>query len=116
MCAKRLHIWLEKIDGFIKIYDRIIYFVLFASERYNAIYNRIKYLVSEKSGITDSINHNFARIRIDSFNYLPIEKIWTFQNVIILIKSVVNKNKNNYYCNMFLEKGSYEDKSNIQYF
>ena len=93
-----------------------IYLVLFASERYNAIYNRIKYLISEKSGITDSINHNFARIRIDSFNYLPIEKIWTFQNIIILVKSVVNKNKNNYYCNMFLEKGSYEDKSNTQYF
>ena len=46
-------------------------------------------------------------------NSLPIEKILTFHNVVILIKSVVNENKNHYY-NIFLEKGSYKDKSNIQ--
>ena len=32
-------------------------------------------------------------------------------HVIILIKSVVNKNKSNYYYNIFLEKGLYKDKS-----
>ena len=46
-------------------------------------------------GTINSINHNFARIRIDSYNSLHIEKLLTFHNVIILIKSVVNKNKNN---------------------
>ena len=35
---------------------------------------------------------------------LYILKKMTFQNVIILIKSVVNKNKNNYYYNIFSEK------------
>ena len=35
----------------------------------------------------------------------------TFHNVEILIKSVANKNKNNYYYNIFLEKGWYKDKS-----
>ena len=39
-------------------------------------------------------------------NSLPIEKIFTFHNVIILIKSVINKNSNVYYYNIFLEKGS----------
>ena len=34
----------------------------------------------------------------------------------MLIKSVVNKNKNHYYYNIFLEKGLYKDKSNTQYF
>ena len=34
----------------------------------------------------------------------------TFRNVKILIKAVVNKNKNKYYFNIFLEKGSYKDK------
>ena len=32
----------------------------------------------------------------------------TFRNVIILIKSVWNKDKNNYYYNIFLERASYE--------
>ena len=116
MGSKPLRIWFEKIDGFIKIYDGIRYLVLFASERCNAILTRIKYLISERSGITDSINHNFARIRTDSYKSLPIEKILGFHNVLILIKSVVNKNKNDYYSNIFLEKGSYEDKSNIYIF
>ena len=49
-------------------------------------------LISAKGGITYSINHNFARIRIESYNSLPIEKTLTFHNVIILITSVVNKN------------------------
>ena len=30
----------------------------------------------------------------------------------VLIKSVVNENNNNYYYNIFLEKGYYKDKSN----
>ena len=32
----------------------------------------------------------------------------TFHDVIILIKSVSNKDKNNYYYNIFLENVSYE--------
>ena len=56
------------------------------------------------SGITDSINHNFKKIRIYSYNSLPIVKILAFHNVIIHIKPVVNRNKNKYYCKIFLEK------------
>ena len=62
---------------------------------YDVIYSRIRYLVSEKTGLTNNINDNYARIRIDSFNSLPRDKTLTFHNVIMLIKSVVNKNENN---------------------
>ena len=44
------------------------------------------------------------------------EKIVTFHNVIIPIRSVVNKNKNKNYYHIFLEKGSYKEKSNKRYF
>ena len=40
----------------------------------------------------------------------------TYYNVIILIKVVVNKNQNNCYYNIFLEKGSYKDKFDTRYF
>ena len=60
--------------------------------------------------MSKKIDHNFGRIRIDSYNSLPLKKILTFRNVIILIKSVVNQNKNKYYRNIFLGKGSYKDK------
>ena len=112
-----MRIRFDKIDGFIRILDsEIKHLVLFDHELFDKICDRIKHLISEKSGITDSINHNFARIRIYSYNSLPIEEILTFHIVIILIKLVVNKDKNEYYYNIVLEKGSYKDKSNKRYF
>ena len=42
--------------------------------------------------------------------------ILTFHNVIMLIELVVNKYENNYCYNMFLEKGSYKQKPNTEYF
>ena len=39
----------------------------------------------------------------------------TFGNVIILIKSIWNKYKNNHYCNTFLEKASYELHKKISF-
>ena len=116
MGGKPLLIWFDKVHEFIKTYDGISYLVLFASEIYNPIYDKINYLTSEKSGITYSTNHNFARIRIDSYYSFSIEKILTFHNVITLIKPIVNKNESNYYYNIFLEKCLYENKSNAQYF
>ena len=47
-------------------------------------------------------------VKVDSYISLPLEKTMTYRNVIILIKSVFNKDKNNYYYNIFLEKASYE--------
>ena len=89
MGAKPLRIRVDKIVGFIKIYDGTRYLVLFGPERYDAIYDRIRYLINEKSDITYSIIHNFARNRIDSCNILPLEETLTFHNVIIFIKSLL---------------------------
>ena len=45
-----------------------------------------------KSNITYVISHNFAKIKVDSFNSLPLERKMNF-HVIILIKSVLIKIK-----------------------
>ena len=58
-------------------------------------------VINEKSGITYIMNHNFRRIILDFYNSLPVEKTLTFHNVTILVNSVVNKNENNYYYNIF---------------
>ena len=114
---KQLRIRLDKIDGFIMVLDgKVKHLVLFYYGLSDKIFNNIKYLISKKSGITNSINHNFGRIKIDSYDSLPIEKILTFHNVIILIKPVVNKNQNKNYYNIFLEKRLYKYKSNKRYF
>ena len=59
-----------------------------------------------------NISQNYAKIKVDYYNSLPLEKKKTFHNLIILIKSVFNKDKNNYYCNIFLEKASHELSQN----
>ena len=105
---KPFHIRFNKINGFIRVRGgEFRHLVLFNYILFDKVCDKIKYLISEKSGITDSFDKNFGKIRIDSFNSLPIEKILVFHNVIILIKSVINKNKSNYYYNIFLEKGLY---------
>ena len=62
----------------------------------------------KESGITYVISHNYVEIKIVSYDSLPLQKTLTLHNVIILIQSVFNKDKNNYYYNIFLDKCSYK--------
>ena len=55
MDTKPSHIWFNKVDKFIKMYDGIRYLVMYDYNRYNAIYYMIRYLISEKSSIENSI-------------------------------------------------------------
>ena len=59
-------------------------------------------MISVKIGITYIISHNYANIKVDSYDSLPLDKTMTFHDVTMLIKSVFNKDKNNYYYNIFL--------------
>ena len=117
MGLKPLCIRFDKIDWFIRVRaGEFRYIVIFDHRLFGKICDKIKDLISEKSGITNNINHNSEKIRTDSYNSLPIEKILIFHNVIVLIKSVIDKNKNEYYFNIILEKGSHKDKPNTWYF
>ena len=87
----------DKIDGFIRIYDWTRYLTLLGCEKYEALNNRIRYLISLKSAITYIFSHYFAKIKVDSYDSLAIEKRLTLYNVKIHIKSVLNEDKNHYY-------------------
>ena len=54
---KPLCIRLGKIDGFLRILYGARYLILFGSKKYDAILNRIRYLVSLKSSITYIFSH-----------------------------------------------------------
>ena len=86
MDAKPLRIRLDEVYGAIKIFYGTRYLALFGPWSNNAVSNRI--------------------------NSLTIGKTLTFHDFIILIKSVVSKNKNNCCLNIFLKKGLYNDRSN----
>ena len=44
---------------------------MLGSEEYDAIYNRIRYLISLESGITYIFSHYFVKIKVDSYDILP---------------------------------------------
>ena len=98
----------NKIDGIIRIYDGTRYLTLFGTKKYDTIYDRIRYLINLKSSITYIFPHYFAKIKVDFYDSLPIEKTFTLHNVIMLIKSFLSKDKNHYCCKVFLEKCSYQ--------
>ena len=78
--AKSLRIRFDKIDGFIRAYDGTRYLVLFGGEKYDFIYNRIKYLIGVKSGITCVISHNYTKSKSDSYGSFSLEKTFTFHD------------------------------------
>ena len=72
--AKHLHIRFNKIDGFVKVYDGTRYLVLFGSEKYRFIYNRIRYFIGVKRGITYVISHNYPKSKVDSYDSVPTSR------------------------------------------
>ena len=65
----------EKIDRIIRVYERTRYLVSFSSEKYDSIYNRLRYHISVKSGITYVNSHNYAKAKVDSYDSLTLTKI-----------------------------------------
>ena len=61
---RTLRIRYDEIYGFIRIYDGTRYLTLFGPEKYDVIYNRIRYLMSQKSGITYAFSHYIVKIKL----------------------------------------------------
>ena len=62
--AKPLRLRFKKVDGFIRIYDRIKYLVLFGLKKYDASYDRIRNHIEWKSDITYVFCHDFGKIKL----------------------------------------------------
>ena len=103
--AKPLLIRFNKIDRFFRDYDGNKCLILFSLEKYDAVYNRIRNSMGLKSSITYVFSCNFE-IKID-WQWFASRKKQILHNVIIHIKSVLNKYQNLYFYNMFVEKVSY---------
>ena len=57
--AKPLCIMFDEVDGFIKDYGGINYLVLLSLEKYDVIFERIRYLIGLKNGILHLASHNY---------------------------------------------------------
>ena len=84
---------MDLLFSYLFLDDKFQHLILFDDGLFNKLCDKIKYPISKKTGITNSVNHNFGKIRVDLYNSLPIKNILTFLSVILLIKSVVDQNK-----------------------
>ena len=91
-----MHIRFNKIDGFIRVYGRTRYLVLFGPKKYDDIYDRIRHVVGLINGITYVFFRKYATVKNDSYNSLPLEETLILHNVIVHIKSKFNKDQNLY--------------------
>ena len=104
VCIKNRRFWLEGFDfdnilideksheniliydiSYKTLNDGTRYLVLFCSEKYDVIYDRIRYLISLKSSITYVFFHHYEKTNVDSYDSLAIEETLTLHNVIRLI-------------------------------
>ena len=106
--AKPLHIIFNKVDGYIRNYDKTRYLQLLHSsnEKYERMFDGFRYLIMFLSNISDLYSYKYTKIKINSDDDIPLGKTETMHNVIISIKSVLNKNYNHYFYIAFLVKCS----------
>ena len=93
--TKPLLFTFDKMDEYIRKYDRTKYPALFISGKY--IFGRIRYLSMSKSNILYVYSRKYLKIKIN-------EKTLDMNNVVILIKNLFNKNHNYYYYQLFFRK------------
>ena len=83
-----MRIRFDEVQRFIRVCDVTRYLVLFRPGKYDGIFHNIRNFISQNGGITYVICHYYAKIKFDSYNYLPLEKALTFLNVVILTKPI----------------------------
>ena len=71
---KPFRVMFDKINGFIRVYDGTRYLVLFGPEKYDVIFNRLRYLTGVTSGITYVIFYYYAEIKVDSYDSFLLKK------------------------------------------
>ena len=62
------------IDGIIRIYGRSRYLTLFRNKKYDAVFSKIIFFISTKSGIRYTISNYFPKVKVHSYDSLLIEK------------------------------------------
>ena len=64
-----------KVDGYIKKYDKTKYLLLFpSSEKYEAMFDRIRYFITLESKISDVYTYKYMKIKLILITILSLEK------------------------------------------
>ena len=84
------------MDGFIRDYEGTSHLVLFGSEKYDALFHRIRYIIGLKSGITYVLSRNFVKNQSWLRWLFASTKKLAMNNVAMFVKTQFNKNQNHF--------------------
>ena len=76
--TKPLGIMFNKVKELIRDYDGTKYLVFFVLEKYDVIYDRIRYIIGLKNGIKYVFPYNYAKTKIISDDDFPLKETLTF--------------------------------------
>ena len=110
-----MRINIDEVNVFIRVYDVVGYFMLFDSKQYHVYRIELNILLVKKAALHMFLPINMQGLKLIHMTHYLEKKTLTFYNVRILSKSVFNKDKNNHYYNIFLEKVNI-DKTNLIYY
>ena len=97
--SKPLRVRFDKVSGFIRIYEGSRYLVSFSVLKNMISFTiglDIKYyllVIILKVVFYFIFSQYYTKIKVDFYDSLPLEKTLTSHNVIILIKSIFNKDR-----------------------
>lgn len=84
------------MDRYIEKYDGRKYWELYPpDEKYERVLERIKYLISQESNISDVYYHNYMNIKIKMT--ISLWKKYIYEQCRNVIESIYNNNCNHYY-------------------
>ena len=72
--AKPFRIIIDKLDGFITAYDGSKYFLLLGSDKFDAFFDRFRYLKGLETLKTYVDSFNYAKIKTNLDDHLPLKK------------------------------------------
>ena len=79
--AKPLRIIFDKLDGYIRKYDRTKYVSLFHPyKEYQRIFDKVRFPIMLKSNISVIYSHKYTKIKNKSEDNLPLEKTLNMHN------------------------------------
>ena len=108
-----LYFIIGEVDGFIEEKNENKYLIFASTDKnkevltkYTELWNKIKNLIKKINGQSSEYDEDFMKIKFDSDDNLPLNKILKRHNLTIVVRSVQRDNK--YYPQFFLGKFLYE--------
>ena len=109
-----LYLILHEKDGYIEEINGYKYLIFASTDKskevltkYTELWNKIKNMIQKLNDKPGEYEKGFIKIKFDSYDNLPLNKLLKFHNLTIIVRPVFQED-NKYYPQFFLDKCFYE--------